>query len=385
MASVFYTISSGIALWSFEQGIAKYKGLSQTPTPESIELLPPQSPPSTFRNRDIPPDSYSPPLFDINQSEQFNLYRLAIGDGINVIVQDFPEFNFGGNIDPEGQIRVPFLGKISLVGLTLDEVQTKVAYELGQRYLQEEPEVIAALNTPRPVRLTVLGEVSRPGYYFFAPGVTVNNVLLGAGGSSPRADLRSVIVRRRLVDGTQLEEKVDLYSPLVEGKSLPEFRLQGGDTIIVSKLEAGQKDYDQNLISQTNLAQPAIIVRVLVPNEGSGGLSIRNLRLPNGSTFLDAVANLPPTIPLLNKQEVTLLRFDPEQGKVVTQGLNAIQTVQGLDVTQYVTLKDQDVIVVSRTLLGKVFAAFRILTRPIRDIFSFTSFFLNLADRFDNN
>ncbi|GBF79937.1 polysaccharide biosynthesis/export family protein [Aphanothece sacrum] len=372
MISLLYGFSTGIGLWSVLEGISANPSLG-------VERLISQSVPQTFRESDIPPENSAPPLFDVDTSEQFNLYRLAIGDSISVSVRDFPEFSFGTLIDPEGQIRVPFLGKISIVGLTLDEVETKVAYELGQRYLQEDPEVIAVLTEPRPVQLTILGEINRPGYYFFGPGVSLNNVLVGVGGSTPLADLRSVIIRRRLVDGTVLEERVDLYTPLIQGKRLPDFRLQGGDTIIVSKLQIDQKDYDQTLIARTTLAQPSITIRVLVPSEPAG-LAIRNLTLPNGSTFLDAVANLPPIIPLYSKEEVTLLRFDPEQGKVVSQGLNPIKTVENLDSTQYVTLRNEDVIIVSRTLLGKVLAAFNVITRPIRDLLGFTNFVSNLAD-----
>ncbi|MEM8778159.1 MAG: polysaccharide biosynthesis/export family protein, partial [Cyanobacteria bacterium P01_G01_bin.49] len=343
LASIFYSVSQGIVFWSLTQGLMIPASLAQGSQEPSRDDSPAsQSSPPTFREQDIPPENYAPPLFDVNTSEQFNLYRLAIGDGLNVTVQDFPEFNFGGAIDPEGNIRVPFLGEISIVGLTLEEVETKVAYELGKRYLQEEPEVVVVLSQARSVQLTILGEVTRPGYYFFAPGVTLNNVITGVGGSTPQADLRSVIVRRPLVDGTILEERVDLYTPLIQGKRLPEFRLQGGDTIILSRLEVGEQNYDQTLIAQTNLAQPTITIRVLIPTSPVG-LAVRNLSLPNGSTFLDAVASLPPNIPLVTKEEVTLLRFDQEQGKVVSQGLNPIDTVENLDATQYVTLKNEDV------------------------------------------
>lgn len=380
LASIFYSVSNGIMVWSLAQGLVFPKTLAQgTPKTSLDKRLISQYPSSILTGPEAPPQDNSPRLFEFNDSEQFRLYRLAIGDGINVTIREFPEFSFGGAIDPEGKIRVPFLGQISIVGLTLEEVETKVAYELGQRFLQEEPEVIAVLVQARPVQLTVLGEIQRPGYYFFAPGITLNNVITGVGGSTPQADLRSVIIRRALVDGTVLEEKVDLYTPLIQGKRLPEFRLQGGDTVIVSKRDVGQKEYDQNLIAQTNLAQPTIIVRVLVPTEPLG-IAVRTLTLPNGSTFLDAIGNLPPNIPLLTNEEVTLLRFDPEQGKVVAQGLNPIKTAENLDVTQYVTLKNEDVIVVTRTILGKVLGAFRVLTRPIRDIFGFSDFIIRRFD-----
>ena len=383
LASIFYGCSQGLLGWTIIQGLAIPASFAQGVNQPGFNTLEErEEPPSTFRDEDILPETSRPPLFDVRTSEQFNLYRLAIGDTIGVNVVNFPEFNFGGAIDPEGNIRVPFLGQISIVGLTLDEVETKVAYELGQRFLQEPPDIIAVLSGPRPVQLTILGEVTRPGYYFFGPGITLNNVITGVGGSTSQADLRSVIIRRPLVDGTVLEERVDLYTPLIEGTRLPELRLQGGDTVIVSRLDPTQKDYDRNLIAQTNLAQPTITVRVLVPINRASGLAIRNLTLPNGSTFLDAVASLPPTIPLINREEVTLLRFDPEQGRVVTQGLNPIQTVENLDVTQYVSLRNEDVIVVSRTLLGTVLAAFRVFTQPIRDVLGFTNFITNFNNRF---
>ena len=380
LASIVYGCSQGIIGWTIIQGLAIPGSFAQEVNPQGFAPLEETGePPSTFLDEDIPPETTPAPLFDVRTSGQFNLYRLAIGDGITVTVLDFPEFSFAGAIDPEGNIRVPFFGEISIVGLTLDEVETKVAYELGQRFLQEPPDLIAVLSQPRPVQLTILGEVTRPGYYFFGPGITLNNVIRGVGGSTPQADLRSIIIRRPLVDGTVLEERVDLYTPLIEGTRLPQLRLQGGDTVIVSKLDPTQKDYDRNLIAQTNLAQPTITVRVLIPTAPIG-LAIRNLTLPNGSTFLDAVASLPRTIPLINREEVTLLRFDREQGKVVRQGLNPIKTVENLDVTQYVTLQNEDVIVVSRTLLGKVLAAFRIITQPIRDVLGFSNFIVDLPN-----
>ena len=177
------------------------------------------------------------------------------------------------------------------------------------------------------------------------------------------------------MDGTVIERTVDLYTPLINSQALPDVRIQGGDTIIVKKFEVGSdRDYDRALIAKTTLPQQTITVRIVAPVT-LGGTALRNVSLPNGSTFLDAVATLPQgDIILINYKKVALVRFDREQGKVVTQMINTVKTIEG-DLAENVNLQDDDVIVVSRTLIGKVFNVFNVLTRPIRDILSFRSLF----------
>ncbi len=275
-------------LWIIDSESLKAQGplsIPQTQPGAGLEFLPPQPPNPTFPENTIPPAGYSPPGYSPNnrQFRQIQSYRLDIGDQITVSVPDFPEFNSSSPVDPDGNFLVPILGRIPVLGLTLDEVQTKIRLELGRKYLREEPEVIAFLTGPRPVQLTILGEVQRPGFYSVAPNTPLAQVLLAAGGGTPRADLRSIVVRRVLVDGTVLEEKLDLYTPLIKGERLPDLRLQGGDAVIVSKLEVGQETgYNGTLVARTTLAQQNITIRVLAPLVPSG-IALRNVSIPNGS------------------------------------------------------------------------------------------------------
>lgn len=352
-----------------------------TPSPSPAE----STVPSSFQRDDIPPQGYSPPVYNDETSKQFLLYRLGIGDSISISVPNFAEFNSSGPVDAEGNFLVPILGRIAVKGLTLDEVETKISFELGEKYLKEQPEVIAVLATPRAARLIVLGEVVRPGYYNAPPNSLLTDLLTTAGGSTGKADLRAVIVRRTLVDGTVLEEAVDLYTPLIKGTKVPEFRLQEGDTVVVSRLEVGRDvGYDRALIARTTLIQPTITVRLLAPLIPSGRV-LRNVNLPNGSSFLDVIATLPTTdILRIKTNDVALLRFDPEKGGVVTQKLNPNAAVKG-DLSQNVLLEDQDVIVVSRTILGEIFAFFNIITQPIRDIQTFSGTITNFQNTFGIN
>jgi len=294
---------------------------------------------------------------------------------VNINVPQFAEFSSAATIDEEGNVILPIIGRLSLSGLTLAEAEQKISYELSTRFLQNRPEVLVTLTAPRPAQITLLGEVVKPGFYAFVSGSPLTVALQAAGGSTQRADLRSVILRRSLADGSVIEEKVDLYTPLISGRALPDLRLQGGDTIVVPKLEVGQdRDYDRTLVARTNLPQQVITVRIVAPAP-EGGRALRNLSLPNGSTFLDAIASLPAGDGLLIRvEEIALMRFDPERGKVITQMLNTKQALNG-DIAQNISLQDQDVIIVSRTLIGKAFNFFNLITQPIRDILGFNAFF----------
>jgi polysaccharide export outer membrane protein len=355
---------------------------SQTlpPAPNNTSL-PREIPPGTFNsNQFAPPKTSSPPIYEDDELNPLKTYYLDTGDGITINVERFVDFNTTGQIDPEGNIAIPIVGRINLKGLTTKEVETKISKLLGSQYLQQEPKVSVFLIAPRPVKITIVGEVSRPGFYNLGAGIAVNDILLVAGGSTRNADLRSIIVRRQLPNNEIIERKIDLFTPLQTGQQLPDIRFQGGDTIIVSKLQTGDdQDYNRDLIAKTSLVQQTIRVRLW--NEAGGGIGVLNV--PNGSTFLDILGN----VGLANRQlvdinNIALLRYDPDTGGVVTQPINGKQAIRG-DLSQNVLLQDEDVIIVGRTLLGKVINALNIITQPFQSLFSFIAFVDTLEDLFD--
>ncbi|MEA5581626.1 polysaccharide biosynthesis/export family protein [Nodularia harveyana UHCC-0300] len=358
-------------------------------------------------------------------------YRLGTGDTITVTVQRFPNLSFQSSINPEGNIIVPLIGTVSLQGLTLEEAQEKIRVSLdrfvidpvivlsltGQRpdtsfqaqvdpegnivvpqvgtvaveglSLQEaqekirqslidilvEPMLVVSLARPRPVQVTISGEVFRPGIYPVGSSTPrVADALFIAGGSTSNADLRQVKVRRRLMDGSVISETIDLYAVLQNDGSLPSLRLQDGDAIIVPRQEVGNNDgYDRTLVARSSLAVPQIRVRVL----NYAGSGIVTQALPNGSSFVDILAGI--NLDRANIRDIALIRFDAEQGKAVTQKLDARKALSG-DASQNVALQDNDVIVVGRNLIGKITNLFSTITRPFFDARSFIRFF-ELFDR----
>ncbi|MHC5615280.1 MAG: polysaccharide biosynthesis/export family protein [Nostoc sp.] len=362
-------------------------------------------------------------------------YRLGIGDGISVSVQRFPDLSFQALINPEGNIVVPLLGTVSLQGLTLQEAQEKIRLglnryvvdpvivlglatqrqdlsfqavispegnivvpqvgtmslqgltleeaqekiRLGLSRVVPDPIVVVSLAGTRPVQVTISGEIFKPGIYPINSSTPrVADALLISGGSTLNADLRQVQVRRKLIDGSVISQTIDLYAALQNGGSIPNLRLQDGDAVLVPRREVGNDDgYDRNLVARSSLATPQIRVRVL--NYAGGGLSTQ--ALPNGSTFVDALGGV--NLDAANLRDIALVRFDSEQGKAVTQKLDAKKALGG-DASQNVPLQDNDVIVVGRNLIGKITNLLTTITQPFFNVQSFLQFFRNVGGNGSN-
>ena len=338
-----------------------------TPPPNPVDLYVP-----------VPPLGYPEQAPQGLSPDQFNDYVLGIGDSIGVTVERFPDLNFQATIDLQGNISVPLVGKLQVLGLTPEAVQDILTERFNEFVVN--PKVTVVLAGTRPATITITGEVVRPGYYSLAPGSQVIAALQAAGGVTNTGDLRTVVVRRRSPDGNSiLEQQVDLFNPLQNASALPDdLRLRDGDAVVVLKLETGTAtDYDQTLVARSTLAQPTLTIRVLSYPTGRIG----NLNLPNGSTFIDALTSLAPSLEEANLREIAVMRFDPERGQVVTQKINGKRVLLG-DISQNIPLQDEDVIVVGRSLLAKVEYALSFITRPFSDFLGFRNFFDNLGDVF---
>jgi polysaccharide export outer membrane protein len=339
-----------------------------TPVPTEGESLSPSETPTENRTATPPPN----PAFD--------LYHLGPGDSIYVNVLRFPDLSFQGTIDLEGNLLVPLVGALSLQGLTVPEVRELIRTELNRFVI--DPDVDVILVAQRPVQVTVLGEIAQPGLYPLpAPQLTV--AIASAGGTTAFADLRKVRIRRIHTDGSIIEQDIDLFTPLQTFNTIPDIRLADGDTIIVPTLTADRvTDYDRNLVSQSTLAQPNIVIRVVnyaaVSGRGTSA-AIAALTLPNGSSFTDAITAISPSPDRANLREVALVRFDPQRGRAVTQELNAREAVLG-DLSQNPPLQHNDVVVIGRNFINRITHALSTFTQPFRDILGFLLFFDTLSE-----
>lgn len=365
--------------------------LSQGNTPPTENQNPPQrlEPPATPFTPQAPITipvvpfelQQTPQPFPINP--QFRPYRLGPGDVLTISVPRFPELSVQAAVGPEGNIILPLAGNVSVRGLTLEEATEKIRAAYNQFVI--DPLVTVGLAAQRPLQISVTGEVTRPGLYTFSLVVgsalpRLSTALLTAGGSTTQADLRQVVIRRFLLDGSFIEQRVDLFTPLAAGEPIPEVRLEDGDAIIVPKLQVGtEQNYDRQLVASSNLVQPTINIRILsYPNQAVG-----NLTVANGSSFLDAFTAAGVSLVGTDIDSVAVIRFDRERGRAIVRELNARRALFG-DASQNILLQDNDVIVIGRNLVGRITYALNIFTQPFRDILGFLLFFQELTDSATN-
>ncbi len=231
---------------------------------------------STLTPQPISPTPITPlPSAPLGQpAPQSTEVTLKPGDRIQVGVAGFPDLSGEHIILPDGTIQLPMAGLIAVRGLTPTQVNTRVSEALLP-YVRR-PQVAIALLSLSPIRITVSGEVMRPGPYAINPAdpqnrdansesrfanispVTVSDALVIAGGIKPSADLRSITIRR--AGRFNQTMTVNLWPTLQEGDLAADPVLQDGDEVVVPLVALNPTDR-QTLLSST-VAPEGIAVQV---------------------------------------------------------------------------------------------------------------------------
>jgi polysaccharide export outer membrane protein len=121
-------------------------------------------------------------------------YRLGAEDKVKVTV--FGEADLSGEflIDSSGVLSAPFVGQISVKGLTVREFEEVYAGKLRDLRILKAPRVSAEVTSFRPIY--VLGEVKKPGQYAYVSGMTVQKAVALAEGYTYRANESAVEITR---------------------------------------------------------------------------------------------------------------------------------------------------------------------------------------------
>jgi polysaccharide export outer membrane protein len=184
------------------------------------------------------------------------LYNNTPSSGISTSMSsEADQYINGFTVDDNGQIKLPVLGALKVKGLTLQEIEKHVQAE-ADKYLVDATVIVRLLN----YKVTVLGEVSRPGVYsHYNDQLTILEAIGKAGDITDLGDKRNIMVIRphpkgRITYQIDLTEKGLLTSPA--------FFLKPNDVVYVKP--SGSKAFQINLPTMSMILSSATTIIVLL-------------------------------------------------------------------------------------------------------------------------
>jgi polysaccharide export outer membrane protein len=155
-------------------------------------------------------------------------YEVGAGDVLDVRVYGEEDLSKNYTLNRDGELVLPYVGRISVVGMTVNQVAIHLEARLRDGFLVD-PQVTAQVHEYKAKPIQILGEVKEPGVYYLRGESDVPTVLARAGGA-PENVTRARVLRKQGSDVQTFE--VDLEA-LSRGESGASFALQAGDTIHV--------------------------------------------------------------------------------------------------------------------------------------------------------
>jgi polysaccharide biosynthesis/export protein len=143
-------------------------------------------------------------------------YALDAGDRLRVVVFGQEGLTNSYIVDAAGAIAMPLIGLVMARGATTDELAARIATKLKDGFIRE-PHIAVEVEAYRP--FFILGEVTAPGQYPYVARMTVETAVAIAGGFTPRAFRKNVIVSRN-TNGCPLRISVPLTFPLHPGDTV---------------------------------------------------------------------------------------------------------------------------------------------------------------------
>ncbi|WP_394801817.1 polysaccharide biosynthesis/export family protein [Pontibacter silvestris] len=142
------------------------------------------------------------------QPEITNIFNITIGQAGTVQSDPGNLYLSGYVVDENGFINLPTVGKVKVTGYTVNEAQRVVQKEVD-KYIRNA-NVIVKLTS---FRVTVLGDVNRPGqYYIFNAKATILEGLALAGDLSESGSRKNVKLIRQTEGGSEVV-LIDLTDP----------------------------------------------------------------------------------------------------------------------------------------------------------------------------
>lgn len=160
---------------------------------------------------------------------QIKSYVLGYGDSLNVVVVGNEQLKIEEQpIRPDGRISLPLIGEVRAGGLTVVQLTDSVTKSYTKFFV--DPKIVVNVAKFRPLQVSVLGKVGKPGTFPVAEPIRLLPAIAMAGGLEDRANPGDVVVLRANGD----RQMIDL-NEVFAGKIQDNVVLFDGDSVTVGE------------------------------------------------------------------------------------------------------------------------------------------------------
>ncbi len=151
-----------------------------------------------------------------------------------LIISDQNSYFTGYSVDDHGNIRLPMLEEINVLGFTTEEVRIKIEKLLHEKYFKTEAGIYVIVKLAG-FRYTINGEINTTGTrVLYQDKVNIMEAIANAGDITVTGDRKNVIVIRRFPQGNETFT-IDLTDS--RAVNSPCFYLQPNDYIYIKPLK----------------------------------------------------------------------------------------------------------------------------------------------------
>jgi polysaccharide export outer membrane protein len=132
----------------------------------------------------------------------------------------------------DGSVDLPYIHRVQVAGLEPHEIAKVVREKLMADKILTDPSVTVMIKEYRSKKVTVLGQVQKPGSFPLTSGLTLLQAVSVSGGFTSIAKTDQIRLTRKLKNGAKTV--ILSVDSITEGRS-PDVPLQAGDVIYISE------------------------------------------------------------------------------------------------------------------------------------------------------
>lgn len=182
-------------------------------------------------------------VFTVNGVEA-NAYRIGVGDVLHISVWGQSDLDKHVTVFDDGKILFPLINRVPAKGLTIMELTQNITNLLEKDYLVN-PQVNINITEYNSQHVYILGSVFKPGLYPLKGETTVLEAITMAGGTTPEAGKKLLLIKLSLNDirqGKKVENllavrksrQIDLNALLNHGDLSQNSHVETDDVIFIS-------------------------------------------------------------------------------------------------------------------------------------------------------